>query len=374
MAKKIAKKEAPKKAAPKKVEKKMAKKPEPKKVEKKAVKIDKKSEKKPEKKAPASKKPEPKKIEKKAAPAPKKPVTVAKPSKKEEKKPLKAAPKVEIKKKPEVKKPEPKLDKKVQPKKNEKVEKLDKKAKAQLAKEEEKKQKEAAKLAAKEAAKDAKLKEQEEKKGKKAKPQEVEEAPKKAGRPAKEASTDDDLVGADDGDWEEEDIDLEEIESEKRNFSIDDELKDNLVGDILSRADGDSLKDIFTSIRDPQFFSSGVDECIERNCDSPATTANFCRLHYIKNWNDIKKKLQILTDGKLQELIEVLVSKYPVKYIEAILQDLSEEKVFLSVLKELNIESVEESFDDDLEDGDDDSDIAFETKATFKGGALGEED
>ncbi len=365
MAKKNAKKEAPKKAASKKVEKKMAKKPEPKKVEKKAVKIDKKSEKKPEKKAIVSKKPEHKKNEKKAAPAPKKPVVVAKPSKKEEKKPVKVAPKVETKKKAE-----PKLDKKVQAKKSEKVEKLDKKAKAQLAKEEEKNQKEAAKLAAKE----AKLKEQEEKKEKKAKPQEVEEAPKKAGRPAKEASSDDDLVGADDGDWEEEDIDLEEIESEKRNFSIDDELKDNLVGDILSRADGDSLKDIFTSIRDPQFFSSGVDECIERNCDSPATTANFCRLHYIKNWNDIKKKLQILTDGKLQELIEVLVSKYPVKYIEAILQDLSEEKVFLSVLKELNIESVEESFDDDLEDGDDDSDIAFETKATFKGGALGEED
>ena len=33
-----------------------------------------------------------------------------------------------------------------------------------------------------------------------------EEEPKKAGRPAKEASSDDDLVGADDGDWEEEEI------------------------------------------------------------------------------------------------------------------------------------------------------------------------
>lgn len=371
MAKKNAKKEALKKTAPKKVEKKMAKKPELKKIEKKAIKLDKKSDKKFDKKPVAFVKKIEKKFEKKTVQVSKKPVIVPKTQKKEDKKPQKQIHKIEIKKKIELKKPQIKVEKKAPIKKPEKVELVDKKAKAQI-REEEVKQKEAVKHVVKD--KDIKTKEQEIKKGKKTEPQEVEEAPKKAGRPPKEAAADDDLVGADDGDWEEEDIDLEEIESEKRNFSIDDELKDNLVGDILSRADGDSLKDIFSNIRDPQFFSAGVDECIERNCDSPATTANFCRLHYIKNWNDIKKKLQILSEGKLQELIEVLVSKYPVKYIEAILQDLSEEKVFLSVLKELNIESVEESFDDELEDGDDDSDIAFETKATFKGGALGEED
>ena len=370
MAKKVAKKEAPKKVSAKKVEKKAAKKPEPKKAEKKAVKVDKKTEKK------AAKKPEPKKVEKKDLKVQAKKNIPHKPSKKEEKKP---AHKVEAKKKPE-----PKLDKKALAKQKEQEKKALAKAKeqekkqkaldAKNAKEAEKKKKEEEKAAAKEALRLQKEKEQEEKKAaKKASKGQAEEEPKKPGRPAKEASSDDDLVGSDDGDWEEEEIiDIEEVESDKRDFSIDDELKDNLVADILSRADGDSLKDLFAKMREPKFFTAGVDECIERNCDNPATTANFCRLHYIKNWNDIKKKQQILIDGKLQELIEVLVSKYPVKYIEAILQDLTDDKIFHSVLKELNIESVEESFDDELEDVDDDSDIAFETKATFKG--LGDED
>lgn len=369
MAKKVAKKEAPKKVSPKKVEKKAAKKPEPKKAEKKAVKVDKKPEKKP------VKKPEPKKVEKKDLKVQAKKNIPHKPVKKEEKK----TPKVEMKKKPE-----PKLDKKALAKMKEqekkasaKAKELEKKQKAQEAKdakEAEKKKKEEEKAAAKEAARLQKEKEQEEKKAaKKAAKGQPEEEPKKPGRPAKEASSDDDLVGADDGDWEEEEIiDIDEVESEKRDFSIDDELKDNLVGDILSRADCDSLKDLFEKMREPKFFTSGVDECIERNCDNPATTSNFCRLHYIKNWNDIKKRQQILADGTLQELIEVLVSKYPVKYIEAILQDLADDKIFHSVLKELNIEAVEESFDDELEDVDDDSDIAFETKTTFKG--LGDED
>ena len=148
-----------------------------------------------------------------------------------------------------------------------KAKEQEKKQKAQdakLAKEAEKKKKEDEKLAAKEAARLAKEKEQEEKKASKKGKAQEEEAPKKPGRPAKEANSDDDLVGSDDGDWEEEEIiDIDEIESEKRDFSIDDELKDNLVGDILSRADGDSLREIFNNIRDPKFFSAGVDECLE---------------------------------------------------------------------------------------------------------------
>jgi len=356
MAKKNAKKEASKKIVHKKAEKKSVKKTEPKKM----VKVEKKAEKKNEKKHSG------KKLVKKIVSAVKKAVSAPlKSNKKEIKKPHKVPAKIHSNKKPEIKKIITKSEVKISPKKTDKV---------VVQKPLEKKSKEASKEVVTAVTKDKKIKEPEDKKLKKTKTQEGEDVSKKAGRPAKETPPEDDLVGAsDDGEWEEEDIDLGEIESEKRNFTIDSELKDILVGDILSRADGDSLKEIFTSIRDPKYFTSGVDECIERNCDNPATTSNFCRLHYVKNWVDIKKKLQILSDGKLQDLIENLVSKHPVKYIEAMLQDLGEEKVFLSVLKELNIEAVEESFDDELED-DDDSDIAFETKTTFKAGTLGEED
>jgi hypothetical protein len=58
------------------------------------------------------------------------------------------------------------------------------------------------------------------------------------------------------------------------------------------------------------------------------------------------------------------VDKYPIKFIESLVSDLTDEKSFFAILKEMDIDADEESYED-LEDGDDDDqDIAFETKGS----------
>jgi hypothetical protein len=70
-----------------------------------------------------------------------------------------------------------------------------------------------------------------------------------------------------------------------------------------------------------------------------------------------------LAEGKLQEYIEELISKYPPKYIDAITNDLSDDKEFYKVLNELNITNEfdfeEEDFEADNDEADTD-DISIE--------------
>ena len=115
------------------------------------------------------------------------------------------------------------------------------------------------------------------------------------------------------------------------------------------------------------FFSSDRDECPIKNCENPVTSGGYCRFHYISNWKDIKKRQVLLQDGALFDYIDEITLKYPVKFLEGILKDLTDEKQFHNVLREMNID-VDDSVDGVDEGGDDDQDIAFETKATHKPG------
>jgi hypothetical protein len=158
----------------------------------------------------------------------------------------------------------------------------------------------------------------------------------------------------------------EEIPVRKKKVSIDDDIKENLAEEILALSEDFKIDDIFASIRNMELFKLESDECVVRGCDNPATTGGYCRYHYIKFWKDVKKKEAILTEGRLAKIIEDLVRKYPLKYIESIIQDLADDKAFNHVLKDLDIETDEneiDSFEDD-ELLDDDQDIAFETKVT----------
>ncbi len=146
------------------------------------------------------------------------------------------------------------------------------------------------------------------------------------------------------------------------------EIKESFAEEIFALNEEYSLKEIFETIRSTDFFNNETDECIEKGCDNPVTTGNYCRYHYISNWKGIKKRESILKEGKLQSYIEDLVEKYPIKYIESILNDLSDEKAFVGVLQDLDIDSGD-GLDINDEDGiDDDQDIAFETKTTSKMG------
>jgi hypothetical protein len=147
------------------------------------------------------------------------------------------------------------------------------------------------------------------------------------------------------------------------------DIRDTVVATVTALADDYSLQEIFESIKKIDFFNSETDECWEKGCDNPVTTHGYCRLHYIKNWNEIKKKHTLLVEGKLQEMIQELISKYPLKYIEEILNDMKDEKSFYNVLRELDIDSSEEDFEEVGGEGmEDDQDIAFETRVgSFKG-------
>ena len=164
-----------------------------------------------------------------------------------------------------------------------------------------------------------------------------------------------------DDDFSFEDDDFQLSAKEEKRLITD--VKEVLADQIVDLAEDFSLNEIFTTIRSMEFFETDNDECLERGCDNPATSGAFCRFHYIKNWKDIKKKQALLQEGKLQAYIEEIVKKYPAKYIENILSDLVDEKSFFGVLKELNIDGLDE-YDETGDDDDGDEDIAFETKTT----------
>ncbi len=100
---------------------------------------------------------------------------------------------------------------------------------------------------------------------------------------------------------------------------------------------------------------SGDSVCREIACEGLATTAGYCRLHYLKNWKKIKRKELILKERKLNHYIEELVVKYPDKYIEAIRQDLESDKDFAKVIVDLDLDEGGEDF----VEGESDSDEAI---------------
>ncbi len=127
------------------------------------------------------------------------------------------------------------------------------------------------------------------------------------------------------------------------------------------------LKEIFESMKSLEVFDSKSDECLEKDCDNLATTNGFCRLHYIKNWGEIKNREEIILNGRLNDVIFLVFSKIPLKFISDVLDDIQDDKSFYKVLKELNIDTKGDGFEDgEEEDFDDERDIAYETKGSIK--------
>ena len=144
------------------------------------------------------------------------------------------------------------------------------------------------------------------------------------------------------------------------------ELQATVADEIAQLREHFNWKEIADAIGSMDFFIDAKnDECIEKGCDNIRTTQSYCRLHYLRNWKTVQKKRDILKEGKLQEYIEELISKYPPKYIEALLSDLSDDKEFYRVLNELNITSEfdfeEDEFENAVDDDDSDDDIGIET-------------
>jgi hypothetical protein len=162
-------------------------------------------------------------------------------------------------------------------------------------------------------------------------------------------------------------VDLFETKPAKKySNTLLSDLETKIADEIAELREHFNWKDITDAIGTMDFFIDPKnDECIEKGCDNIRTTQSYCRLHYLRNWKVVQKKRDILKEGKLQEYIEELISKYPPKYIEALLSDLSDDKEFYKVLNELNITSEfdyeEEDFDNSVDDDDSDDDIGIET-------------
>lgn len=150
--------------------------------------------------------------------------------------------------------------------------------------------------------------------------------------------------------------------SDEKN--ITNQAKEKISEGIADLNNEYSLKEIFQAIKTLEFYTSDSDECLARGCENPATTSGYCRFHYISGWKDIKKRERILEEGQLQSYIESLVEKYPIKFIDSLISDLTDEKSFFAILKEMDIDADEESYEDIEEGDDDDQDIAFETKGS----------
>lgn len=161
-------------------------------------------------------------------------------------------------------------------------------------------------------------------------------------------------------------IDIFEGKSKKYKNAMMNELESKIGDEIAELREHFNWKEIAEAIGTMDFFIDAKnDECVEKGCDNIRTTQSYCRLHYLRNWKTIQKKREILKEGKLQEYIEELISKYPPKYIEALLSDLSDDKEFYTVLNQLNITSEFDFEEDELvnvdDDDDDDNDLGIET-------------
>lgn len=263
------------------------------------------------------------------------------------------------------------LEKATAQKEKELAKKEAEKAKIQAAKDAEKNKKlaakdaeKAAKLKAKEDEKAAKLKAKEDAK-KRARGEEVEdEAPRTRGGDEDDDEADFKRVAAKGKGGRKFDEDgSHDLERGFKKYSVND-LEGKIADEIAELREHFAWKDILGAIATLEFFVDPKDDsCVEKGCDNIRTTLSWCRLHYLKNWKGIQRKKEILSEGKLQEYIEELISKYPPKYIDAITNDLSDDKEFYKVLNELNITNEfdfeEEDFEADNDEADTD-DISIE--------------
>lgn len=89
--------------------------------------------------------------------------------------------------------------------------------------------------------------------------------------------------------------------------------------------------------------------CKVKDCDQLAAVELYCRYHYLLFWKKIQNRKKILSEGKLEQYIEELTSRYPIKFLELIRKDLHTEADFMSAIQELDIDesSTMDEFEED---------------------------
>ncbi len=148
----------------------------------------------------------------------------------------------------------------------------------------------------------------------------------------------------------------QDVQSQDHSEDLNDEVKETPTREDYKPFD---WAPYLESLSDLSFFvDEKSDECEEKGCDNIRTTLNYSRLHYIKKWKDVVVKKELLSEGKLQEAIDDLLKKVAPKHLETIIGDLSDEKEFAKILRELNIaDDYDEGDGEDFDDLDGSDDI-----------------
>lgn len=111
-----------------------------------------------------------------------------------------------------------------------------------------------------------------------------------------------------------------------------------------------ALADLFVEEEIVLTDAEGRRFCRAADCDQISMVDGYCRYHYLLFWKKIQNRKKILADGKLDNYIDELTSRYSDKFIEILRKDLRTEKDFTAALRELNLIEANEGDDGDEED------------------------
>jgi len=75
--------------------------------------------------------------------------------------------------------------------------------------------------------------------------------------------------------------------------------------------------------------------CRETGCSLPRISDGYCRLHYIKNWQDVINSRKQQARVNLNKYIESISERYPDDFMDRLRDDLGNENKFKSRLREL---------------------------------------
>ncbi len=78
--------------------------------------------------------------------------------------------------------------------------------------------------------------------------------------------------------------------------------------------------------------------CAESRCKAAATSDGYCRLHYLRNWRELKSEQKDKAEKRLNSYIDRLMKKYPGEYMDKLKESLSSEEKFKEAMQEVDLE------------------------------------
>jgi hypothetical protein len=78
--------------------------------------------------------------------------------------------------------------------------------------------------------------------------------------------------------------------------------------------------------------------CAESRCKAPATSDGYCRLHYLRNWKELRSEKKDKAEKRLNSYVDRLMKKYPGEYLDKIKESLESEEKFKEAMQEVDLE------------------------------------